>query len=74
MEMLVLHCMKLGLTMKMDDSELKALFSFLLMFLFPCPGNEDLPHVPLREHQCREQVERGREAGGEADRQGRSGI
>lgn len=32
-------------------------------------GDEDLPHVPHREHQRREQAEGRREAGGEAVRQ-----
>lgn len=46
----------------------------IFTFLPSSPGDEDLPHVPLGEHQRREQVERGREAGREADRQRRSGL
>lgn len=52
-----------------DESALQ-----MYTFLPSSPGDEDLPHVPLGEHQCREQVERGREAGREADRQRRSGL
>lgn len=33
------------------------------------PGDEDLPHVPRRKHQRREQAEGGGEAGGEAVQQ-----
>lgn len=31
------------------------------------PGDEDVPHVQYRQHQCRVQAEGGGEAGGEAD-------
>lgn len=53
----------------------KRFFSFQLTLYFRLsPGDEDLPHVPLGEHQRRGQAKGGWEARGEADWQGRSSL